>query len=169
MQIEGWFGDIAKRRLEELIRAHDVRTVLEIGSYHGLSTAWFAERVERVTCVDIWTWYGEDIWDKFELNMRACGAWDKIVPVRGESHKVRDLVRTRCGAHDLVYIDADHHYEAVSRDIFDYEALAEKVLCGDDYSRAHPWYGVIEAVDWLLPDRQVEAPFWWVVKQDAVR
>ena len=53
-QIGGWFCEQNRTNLDRLIKKHHVKRVLEIGSFLGLSAAWFAQHVEHVTCIDLW-------------------------------------------------------------------------------------------------------------------
>lgn len=173
-EIPGWFLDHAKAKVGDLIERYAIRSVVEVGCWLGHSTAWFAHRVDCVTCVDTWMETEDDIspnnlvWTLNQLNMtrdflwafvenmREEGVWDKLTIVRGRSHDVADQV----GEADLVYIDADHTYEGCAGDIVAYLPKARKIICGDDYVVRNS-FGVIRAVDEMVPNRQVESPFWW--------
>jgi cephalosporin hydroxylase len=178
--VQGWMRAENREELERLIAEHRIRTVIEIGSLFGLSAAWFARRVDMVTCVDRWYEPAEepdynnlvnvlnfkkagglprDFYGIFEDNMRRVDVWDKIHVVRGDSREVHAQV----GDADLVYIDGDHSYEGTTSDISLYGPKARKIMCGDDYI-VHEDFGVIEAVDYLVPERQFRTPFWWAVK-----
>lgn len=68
--------------------------------------------------------------------------------------------------YDMVYLDGDHSYEAVSQELQHYQHCA--VISGDDYGPAHP--GVIQAVDelrarypertWQTSEQHVKSGFW---------
>jgi cephalosporin hydroxylase len=168
----GWFPPENQRGLARLIEQHQVKSVIEIGSFLGLSARWFAERVCHIQCVDKFqefeTEYGVNnlcdtlrqlrlpnpFYDLFETNMRAAGAWEKITVRRGWSHEVAHLVEPA----DLVYVDGDHSYEGCKRDVEMYRPKARKILCGDDYSERFP--GVIQAADEI--GAQHDGPFWWI-------
>lgn len=164
--IFGWFPQENRDKLAELIAVHDIRTVLEIGSLYGLSAGWFAQRVSRVTCIDLWP--GEVFpgvpkdatLSTFLANMRSIGVADRIIAIQGDSH----LLHWAIGSHDLIYIDGDHSYAGCKADIAHFLPKARRILCGDDYHKQEEYYGVIPAVDELLPQRQVIGRFWWVVK-----
>ena len=166
--ILGWLAPGNRIQLEELIARLEIRTVVEIGSFLGLSAAWFGQRVERVTCVDIWglipQWgMGADFYERFLANMEAVGVRDRIFPIRGDSHsaEIYDLVPEA----DLVYIDGDHRFEGCRLDIQMYGFKARKVLCGDDYAPDHAELaGVAQAVDEILPHRRLNGQFWWIEK-----
>ena len=175
--IPGWFPEEHRTALERIIEEYHVKSVVEVGSFLGLSAVWFARRVDKVTCVD--TWFEEANYDSpnnltgtlrrwewpryffhlFRENVIRAGVWHKIYPVRGRSYCVHEEVE----AADLVYIDADHSYEGCKRDIQLYRSKARKIICGDDYNPNVPEFGVIHAVDELLPQRQVSGTFWWAV------
>jgi cephalosporin hydroxylase len=175
--VTGWLLQENREELERLIAEYDIRSVIEIGTLFGLSAGWFAQRVDTITCVDRWYEPAEkpdnnnlvavlknggvprDFFKVFEENMRRVGLWEKIRVVRGDSKLVYDQVDQA----DLVYIDGDHSYEGCAGDIRLYGPKARKVICGDDYVVLKD-FGVIEAVDELLPERQVRFRFWWVVK-----
>ena len=185
--IAGWFAHENQRELFRLIQQHDIRTVAEIGSFMGLSAVWFAQRVEHVYCIDTWfegaTYESEnnlvgtlrrwelprDFFSIFRDNVMRSGVWHKITPIRGNSCHVSDEVPTV----DLVYIDGDHSYEGCHRDILTYREKATKILCGDDYTERMesdgtgktPAFGVIEAVNELLPGADHVGPFWWWVRR----
>lgn len=169
----GWFGDENKRNLERLIAKHQVRTVAEIGSFLGYSSAWFARRLEKVYCIDKWRAYAEssddrdllaicerlhiplDFYEMWKRNMEAEGVFHKITPLRGYSVSAAHLLREA----DLIYIDGDHSMPGCMSDIMNYLPKAKKVICGDDYTNDFP--GVKRAVSELLPAHQHDGPFWW--------
>ena len=170
----GWFGDDNKRKLEELIAKYNVKSVIEIGSFLGYSTAWFARRVERVTCIDTFEepatvadnnnlvgvlpkiGVPNDFYSHFIRNMEAEGVIDRINIVRGRS----DLVHWQVLEADLVYIDGDHSYQGQKGDIIAYLPKARKVICGDDYT-PQDFPGLIQATNELLPQHKHQGAFWW--------
>lgn len=171
-EIFGWFSEGHRRALDTLIKNNHVRTVLEIGTFLGKSAAWFAARVDTVTCVDLWRMspsfdaeptlrtlgLPDDFYAVFQQNMKEAGVEKQIVPIRGNSREVSHLV----GMHDLVYIDDDHTYPGCFSSITLYGPKALKVLCGDDFKWGTP--GVIAAVNELVPRRKLSGAFWWVEK-----
>lgn len=54
---------------------------------------------------------------------------------------------------DYIYVDADHSYEAVRRDIFDWypKLKFDRYFSGDDYG-PYGWGSVTKAVDSIFPD-----------------
>jgi hypothetical protein len=174
-EIFGWFDQHNRDQLDILIREYEVKTVLEIGTFLGLSAAWFAERVDHVYCVDkfeeqdtrdselsVYRWLVErnipaQFFDTFRQNMQDAGVWNKITPLRGWSADVVDLAPVV----DLVYVDGDHTKFGCGRDIQLYLPKARLVICGDDYVSYKSEYGVIQAVTELLPAHKSYGPFWY--------
>ena len=176
-EIPGWFPLENETELERLIADHNVRSVIEIGSFLGKSAVWFAQhkQIERVFCVDRWFEFGEapsnnnlvstmarwalprDFFPMFRDHIWRAGCFDKVVPIRGASRDVHDLVEP-C---DLVYIDGDHTYAGVCEDIRLYGPKAMEIICGDDY--APEFEGVIRGVrDMLYPTVPCHSGrFWW--------
>lgn len=172
--IPGWFAPENQANLARLIAEHEIRSVIEIGSFMGLSAVWFAHRVEQVTCID--RWYEEanyvsdnnlvgtlrrwelprDFFHIFRENVMRSGVWHKITPIRGNSH----YVHGEAGFADLTYIDGDHTEKGCEMDIRIYRDKTRKIICGDDYVQREG-YGVIEAVTKLLPRHKHDGAFWW--------
>lgn len=169
IEIAGWFHQTSQDVLRDVIQHNDIKTVIEVGSFVGKSTAFFAKLVDKVYAVDpfvMWdegkeenataVQYGNDFYDKFLENMMNHGVLEKIVPVRTTSRKAAEEVfNTPC---DLVYIDANHDYDSVKEDIQLWTPFAAKFICGDDYDAY--WPGVMKAVDELYPHRMVYGNLW---------
>lgn len=174
-RILGWFADENRASLESLIVEHDVHTVLEIGAFLGLATAWFAARVDHVTCIDKFEEFETERGDNnlvetlinehlpnpfrcvFQRNMDDAGVAHKISVIQKWSADAAKHV----GRFDLIYIDGNHSYDGVTSDISLYLPKARKVICGDDYTYRFP--GVLRATKELLPDHKSNGPFWWSV------
>lgn len=97
-------------------------TAIEIGSYLGASTCYIAAGIARVGghlyCVD--TWQNEtmpdgekDTFAEFQQNTAAIERW--ITTVRKRSYEL-SATDFRAPIH-LVFIDGDHNYAAVKRDL----------------------------------------------------
>ena len=178
----GWFDTANQATLYDLIREYKIKTVAEVGTFLGRSALWFATDplVEHVWCIDTWfeganyesennlvgtlrRWdLPRDFFHIFRDNVMRSGVWHKITPVRGNSHYVAGEVPV-C---DLVYLDGSHRWEDVKQDIRIYRDKARVCLCGDDYVErkdidGSECFGVIQAVNELLPDAQHVGPFWY--------
>lgn len=124
--IEGFLHPIEERCLQwAAAQVPQGGTIVEIGSYHGKSAVNLAHAVTKkgnratVYCVD--TWRNEnieqarnlDVFDRFTANTaRHSGV---IVPLRGRSEEVG--ARWDKGPIDVLFIDGDHSYAGVVRDV----------------------------------------------------
>ena len=177
-EIFGWFNDNHKEALTELIKKHQVKTVIEIGSFLGKSTAFIAKQVDKVVCIDPFVFWedkdrpngdvaaygGEDFFDKFWANMTTEGVSQKLEIHRGTSvDSLAVVTNLNPNGVDLVYIDGLHDYESVLQDIKLYHSQANKVICGDDYDEN--WPGVVKAVnEYYEDDVKHNGNFWYVIK-----
>jgi len=60
----------------------------------------------------------------------------------------------------MVFLDADHSYQAVQEEIMWAKKLGVKLICGHDYG--NPSFGVTRAVDEAFPDGvEVKGMVWW--------
>ncbi len=170
LSIGGWMSE--GELLWLATHAKNRELIVEFGSLHGRSTRALADNsVGTVWAVDPWggEYISEDgnsiplttyVMPQFIQNLKDHIELGHVVPVRGFSyhfilpHKV-----------DMVFIDGDHRYVTVLRDIKKaYELLKDGgLICGHDYG--HPtWPGVKRAVDEIVGDIQVEGTIWWAVK-----
>lgn len=147
-----------------------VPTVVELGSWRGRSTIWLAagmlDRGEgQVHAVDTWQGtphepehqsllaeYGpDDLFNEFWGNIMSAGLADQVEPVRSPTV---EAARGWPGDRQigLLFIDADHNYEAVRRD---FEFWSPFVAPGG--------YIVFDDVpDWQGPTRLItELPKWF--------
>ena len=106
-EIEGWLTESEGNALAALAAG---RTVLEIGSWKGRSTAAIARTASRVLCLD--TFRGDvmtgrqDTLRAFLANMEAAGCRDKVDLMIGRVQDVGHLLAA--GSFGLVFIDDDH-------------------------------------------------------------
>jgi hypothetical protein len=136
-----------------VLRSSQSPKVLEVGSWAGCSLAAWDRAfggAAQFTVVDSWNpdcdWdphsevhqiMGEAaksgaIWELFCHNIRACGMVGRIVVMQGDSLVL--LPRLPSASFDLAYIDGDHRYDWVKRDIINTKALIRDggIICGDD-------------------------------------
>ncbi|MFC1631539.1 class I SAM-dependent methyltransferase [Candidatus Omnitrophota bacterium] len=126
--------------------------VVEIGAFLGKSTCFIAEGIgnKQVQFFAIDTWFNDkmqcgrkDVFSEFLEHTKDYQ--DKIKLLRGYSYAVvKDWPQER--EIDFLFIDGDHDYEGVKRDIQDWLPLVKDkgIVCFHDY-RDFP--GVIQAVD----------------------
>lgn len=154
--------------------------ILEVGSWAGGSAITWAEAIKRyqrgngfVVCVDPWEPYfdltkrpnapvyremfdalaKDTIYDLFLHNIKAAGHDDIVMPIRGHSTAI--LPALPRGYFDLVFIDGDHSYAAVSADLQAAAGLIKDggILCGDDLELQLP------AIDLEYARMQIESDY----------
>ena len=124
-------------------------TIVEIGSYHGASSAVMASAAEkhslRVHCIDTWqndavSDASEDIFGTFLANTFFAG--ETIVTHRGDCHEVNNQIDFPV---NMLFVDGDHSYEGAKRDFEIYlpKINPQGVLAMHDMT--HP--GVQQAFD----------------------
>lgn len=165
--IQGW---MPLPELEWLSKTAETRKlIIEVGSWKGRSTkALAASTPGFVYAVDHWkgskdeldsshaeaAWLGPDgLYNIFAANLAAEIASGKVIPIRADSEAAVPILAKALGDRkaDMIFIDCDHSYEAVKRDILAYRPLLADggILCGHDYEPGGP--GVIQAVNELVP------------------
>ena len=170
---ENWFGyeELYKSFVDRL---NDGSTIVEVGSWKGKSASYLAVEILNSTkniklyCVD--TWKGSDehrsdqiiiedvLYELFLNNIKTL--LNVIRPIRQNSIKASKLFEDN--SLDVVFIDADHSYDAVKSDI---EAWYPKVknkgiIAGHDYGG---WPGVTRAVnERFLTNIKVKDPACWI-------
>jgi predicted O-methyltransferase YrrM len=141
--------------------------IMELGSGMGVSTEVFALLCKKVHTTDLWV-PGLEKWRE---------AFNGVFK---RYHNISQYYRdTTISAHlfennffDAVYIDADHTYESVSREI---KTWLPKVkiggfICGHDYIERPGFnFGVIKAVNEILgtPDKVYEDTSWIIRKREG--
>jgi predicted O-methyltransferase YrrM len=132
--------------------------ILEFGSFHGRSTRALADNSPPnciIHCVDPWN--GDYLTDDelkvadmntyvkpyFEINLKDHIESGKVVPHRGYSYSFKSDEKF-----DLVFLDGDHRYQTVIKDINKAWELTRShgIICGHDYGHTL-WPGVKKAVD----------------------
>lgn len=176
--IPGWF-DFAEFYLAALDRARDGDVLVELGCWIGKSTVFLAQEAKRrnlavrILAVDIFDNDSYDyaaavrqggefaglnpcIYCQFLENLRRAGVLGSVQSVKGRSENSAVLLPNASAA--LVFIDADHSFDAVCRDI---DAWRPKVkpggwLAGHDISLD----SVRRAVASRVPDYQIFGSCW---------
>lgn len=155
-----WLHDMASK----------MHSVVEIGSWKGRSTHALLTGCANgiVTAVDHFggtvnelstshreAAEGDDaIFTQFKKN--TCG-FSNLNVCRSSSADAASRFEDR--SFDMVFIDADHEYEAVKRDIRAWKSKARLLLCGHDYDPN--WPGVRRAVDEEVMDFEVHEFIWY--------
>eukprot|EP00913_Durusdinium_trenchii_P013432 g12613.t1 len=141
----GWMADGAREALRRVV-PRNARLIVELGSWLGLSTRYLAQLAPDATVVAIDHWQGsiehqrnprwEPHLDRLDEGFLAsCWAFrDRIIPLKMSTQQGLQLL-SECGiAPDVIYCDADHHYDSVRADLELCEsAFPKAVLAGDDF------------------------------------
>ena len=144
-----------KHFLRHLIESHCVAHMIEVGVRDGRTTFYLLDHVPHlyVTGIDtrISQFYTTAIAEKYGTRLQA---------LQGLSYEVADSIPD--ASVDLVFIDADHSYEAVRKDIIKFTPKLRSggILCGHDID----YPGVNRAVKEMIPDHDVGPNFVWIKK-----
>lgn len=144
---QGWYSNAEE--MEKLIKKYHVKSVVEVGSWLGLSTRHIAQTLPKggvVYAVDTWRGTEDELlwnrefnaanleiaYDQFLSNVIHAKLTDKIVPIRMESAKAAIWLRVKP---DLIYLDASARYENVLAYLRDWYPLVRGhgIICGDDF------------------------------------
>lgn len=159
-----WLATMAKQRMH----------IVEFGSLHGRSTRAIADNnnpMGRIWAVDPWAgdYYDEEgtnipistyVMPYFIQNLKDHIDAGHVVPVRMFSYQFSLPYQI-----DMVFIDGDHRYETVVKDIKKAFELLKPggLISGHDYG--HPsWPGVKQAVDEYVGQTKVEGTIWSALK-----
>src|ERR1051326_6513409 len=114
--------------LLELIEEVKPISVLEIGALRGVSTELFLLSCKIVLTIDPW-----ELDFIFSLFCENCGHYPHIEIIRGKSPD--DLKQVPNNSYELAYIDGDHSYEAVQKDLKEAKRICRRIA-GHDYNIA---------------------------------
>jgi predicted O-methyltransferase YrrM len=134
----GWY--VNQKPIERIFAENAIKTVVEIGSWLGLSTRHFASLLPeggKIYAIDHWLGsvehqkspYLETAYPQFLSNIIHAGFAHKVVPMRMDSVEAARCLNC---CPDLVYIDGSHEYEDVLADLAAWFPRS-KIVCGDDW------------------------------------
>lgn len=154
--LEGWNSD--HPLFQQLIEQISPKTIIEVGTWKGRSALHMVgltkELGTKIYCCDTWLgevnlqpgdmesdkpacfYHGPTNYYQFLYNVWEGGAQDRIHPILNTSTASARLLNHFGVRGDLIYIDADHHYETVFTDLeFFSELLAPGgIMFGDDWN-----------------------------------
>ena len=158
-----------------------IKTFVEVGVYLGENAAHVIDnlRIDKTWLIDTW---GENGFFVSEMRTLEDGnriyievqelfapeiAENKVEILRMDNREAANILPNDL---DLVYIDANHTYKEVKKDIEAWypKVRAGGILSGDDY---HYYDGVVKAVDEFVREHQISLQVgasktqWWFVKE----
>lgn len=117
------------------------KSIIEIGSYTGESTIIFASYFSKVLAVDPWMngYDSNDPASSSNMSMveekfnHRTAAYDNIIKNKMLSHEFANIIPNN--SIEVVYIDGDHTYDGVTKDINTWLPKIVKggYICGHDY------------------------------------
>ena len=133
----------------------DVKKWVEVGSYLGESATLLAgfPQLEEIHLVEASQVHAEALREKF-------AGMEQVTVHNVKSPHAAELFNDK--SVDVVYIDADHSFDAVCADIEAWTPKAKAFVCGHDYHDGFP--GVIRAVDGLLGEPRTFCDSSWMVE-----
>lgn len=159
--IRNWLYPGTQELLSHVVTTK-TRLIVEVGSWTGRSTRFLAGLAPKATIIAIDHWEGsQEHLDDPELAAALphlyetflSESWnyrDQIIPVRLRSIEGLERVAESGLKPDLIYIDADHQYDAVVADLNQaLDLFPGVVIVGDDYD----WSGVSRAVQEVCQNR----------------
>ena len=173
---EGWY--LNHGPLARLIKKFNVQTVIEVGSWMGLSTIDIARMLPengKVYAVDTWEGSPDEqhhpqtlanLYNQFLSNVIHTQLTHKIIPVRMESTQAAKVLSVKP---DLIYIDATHTYKACYADLRAWYPYVKDsgILCGDDLRWGD--CGVEKAVRQFAAENNLVVRdngwFWWLERR----
>jgi predicted O-methyltransferase YrrM len=168
LPIPGWMRD------SELIwlanRAKECKVIVEFGCLFGRSTRALADNTDGIVyACDPWQkeyyknnktlGWAENVYPEFEANLIDHIRSEKVITVKNFSYNFPYPVEA-----DMVFIDADHEYDSVIKDIEIARRMIgpNAIIAGHDYGE-HDWPGVKKAVDDSFSHVNLDAgTIWWV-------
>ncbi len=149
---KGQIGIREARFLGEITRKLNTdRTIIEIGTLFGYSTRVIAENMrenQELLTVDIFCWNPCDLTNEQHKRITKISLADTIEKLNVKIvivDKKKFYEEYKGPSPEMVFLDADHSYEATKADIDWALSVGADVICGHDYSENMP--GVMKAVD----------------------
>lgn len=146
--------------------AGNPKILLEIGSATGDSIEIFHECNNDIVIVSIdpWDWanpmFNLSKEETYEFFLNRTKDWN-VIPIKEHSHNIVNLFPDNF--FDAIYIDADHSYYSVKKDIEMSLPKTKGWLGGHDYSEK---YGTVRAVHETTNNVQVFSDTSWLIHKD---
>jgi len=147
-----------KHVLEHLILKNNYKVMAEVGVRDGRTTFYLLDNIPdlRIIAIDmsIRGFYNDEVKSRYG---------SRLVPIESTSESAADQIENN--SLDLVFIDANHSYEYVKKDIIKYTPKVKStgLLTGHDID----YPGVNRAVKELIPVFDVAPNFVWIKKNES--
>lgn len=164
-----WFSNNNQIIFNKIISEYNVNNICELGSWFGTSSKYFSSKINgKLYCIDLWNndfiiqkddneyiddQYSDkdkkllenrDLYTTFLNNLYEFK--DKVIPIRTDTISGIKLLESQNIKIDLFYIDANHTYDSVKKEILLIkEKYPNSLIFGDDYH----FIGVKKAVNEL--------------------
>jgi hypothetical protein len=142
-------------------------SILEVGSWTGISAEIFSIYFKKVICVDMWKKIKNTITAKYDMEEvekrfdKRIEKYKNIDKIKKSSMEAANMIRSV----DIVYIDANHSYLSVKKDIQLWWSKVRYFIAGHDYWPGK-FPGVIKAVNELLgKPNKVFPDTSWIIKK----
>lgn len=150
--LQGWLAKGNQILLNKYVDSN-MQIIFEFGSWKGLSATYILKRCNPnciVICIDMWkgdTSIGfnvkDDLYDQFIINM-----WEyknQVIPLKMDGRKAMKYLHQLKIKPDMIYLDMDHSYKEVKKDLQTlFKYYPNTLILGDDILY---WDGVKQAVD----------------------
>ena len=161
---EDWFSGVESLYSSFVERMSNGSVFVEVGCWKGKSIAYIAVEIansgKNIKCYAVDTWkgspehqtdpllYDDGLYKLFVDNISPIQQY--ITPVRKSSIDAAKDFEDK--SVDIVYIDANHDYEEVKKDIVNWLPKIKNggIISGHDYCQH--WSGVVRAVDEIFPN-----------------
>ena len=141
----GWFKEPQQELMRRELNA-ETKLVVELGAWLGLSTRFIADQAPHARVITIDHWQGSSEHRKdptcaamlptlFETFTALNWEYrDRILPLKMNGHEGLQTIARYGLKPDVIFVDADHSYEAVSADLkLSRQLFPQARLIGDDY------------------------------------
>lgn len=160
---------MSNEELEFLAKtASKCNTIIEVGSYQGRSARAMADNMKtgKLYCVDPWNTLNYNTQNQvmyetndvtrniFYMNLMDHIKSGRVIMCPKAFHEW--IFENRP---DFIFIDADHRYESVKRDIRHALQFRPLIIGGHDY--CPEWPGVVSAVEEIFGNVEVVGSIWW--------
>lgn len=161
LDMHGWFSRENKDMIGKLLARYQPKTVVELGSWLGVSTIFMAQHVpaeSKVYAVDHWE--GDQhtnanpegkkragtLYQQFLSNVKHHNLTNSIIPLRMTTIEAALLFDDQ--SVDFLYIDASHDETSVTQDFVTWfpKVTTNGLICGDDWGCKAVRDGVIQGM-----------------------